>query len=78
MTQTEKRNLGGSLLCFLSSCLFGGLAIAFWMLREVHQSNKYGFPIERDDIARYSIMGAIGYLVNVIALWKLAMWLIIQ
>lgn len=64
MKEQEKRNLGGSILCFLSSCLFGGLAIAFWMLREVHQSNKYGFAVEKDDIVRYSIVGAIGGIIH--------------
>jgi hypothetical protein len=59
------------------SILLGGIGIGIMMVREVWQSNKYGFQVEQDDIVRYSIIGAIGYLVNVIALWELAMWLII-
>jgi hypothetical protein len=64
MTQTEKRNLGGSLLCFLSSCLFGGLAVAYWMAREGAQAEENHTEIEKDDIARYSLWGGIGSIIN--------------
>ena len=62
---TKTRNIIGSILCFLSCCILGGLALAFWMVREVNQSNKYGFEVEKDDIVRYSFVGAIGYIINI-------------
>lgn len=62
---SKTRNIIGSILCFLSCCLLGGIALAFWMMREVYQSNKYGFQVEKDDIVRYSFAGAIGYIVNI-------------
>lgn len=34
------------------------------MVREVNQSNKYGFEVEKDDIVRYSIIGAVGGIVH--------------
>lgn len=61
----KTRNIIGSILCFLSCCILGGLALAFWMFREVNQSNKYGFEVEKDDIVRYSFAGAIGYIINI-------------
>lgn len=62
---TKTRNIIGSILCFLSCCILGGFALAFWMVREVNQSNKYGFEVEKDDIVRYSFAGAIGYIINI-------------
>jgi hypothetical protein len=62
---TKTRNIIGSILCLLSCCILGGLALAFWMVREVNQSNKYGFEVEKDDIVRYSFAGAIGYIINI-------------
>ena len=35
------------------------------MVREVNQSNKYGFEVEKDDIVRYSFVGAVGYIINI-------------
>lgn len=65
MNKTTKRNIIGSIICFFLSLLFGGIGIAIMMMREVYQSNKYGFQVEKDDIVRYSFAGAIGYIVNI-------------
>lgn len=62
---SKTRNIIGSILCFLSCCLLGGIALAFWMVREVNQSDNGGFDIEKDDILRYSFCGACGYIINV-------------
>ena len=62
---TKTRNIIGSILCFISCCLFGGIALAFWMVREVNQSNQGGFEVEKDDILRYSFIGAVGYIINI-------------
>ena len=60
MNRTEKRNIIGSIVCFFLSLLLGGIGIGVMMWREVYQSEKYGFEIEKDDIKRYSFFGAIG------------------
>ena len=65
MNKTTKRNIIGSIICFFLSLLFGGIGIAVMMFREVYQSNKYGFQVEKDDIVRYSFAGAIGYIINI-------------
>ena len=70
MNKSVKRNIIGSVICFALSVLFGGLGIAVMMLREAWQSTKYGFPIEKDDIVRYSIVGAVGGIVNIVLLIK--------
>ena len=57
-----KRTVIRLVICF---CILGGLALAFCMVREVNQSNKYGFEVEKDDIVRYSFAGAIGYIINI-------------
>ena len=64
MNKTTKRNIIGSIICFFLSILFGGIGIAVMMFREVYQSNKYGFQVEKDDIVRYSIIGAVGGIVH--------------
>lgn len=64
MNKTTKRNIIGSIICFFLSLLFGGIGIATMMMREVHQSNKYGFQVEKDDIVRYSIIGTVGGIVH--------------
>lgn len=66
METKDKRNIIGVVLCFISCTFFGCLAIAFWMIREVIQSDKYGFDVEKDDIVRYSYAGAIGYIANIL------------
>lgn len=68
MASTTKRNIQGSIICFLLSCLIGGAGVAVMMLREAWQSKKYGFAVERDDIVRYSVIGAIGSVGNIVLL----------
>ena len=60
MDKKTKRNIIGSIICFFLSLLLGGIGIAIMMYREVLQSNKGDFPIEKDDIIRYSVVGAVG------------------
>lgn len=60
MDKKTKRNIIGSVICFFLSLLLGGMGIAIMMWREVYQSNKYGFDVEKDDIIRYSVVGAVG------------------
>ena len=47
MNKTTKRNIVGSILCLLSCCILGGLALAFCMMCELNQSNDGG--VERYD-----------------------------
>lgn len=60
MDKTKKRNIIWSIICFFLALLLGGMGIAIMMYREVCQSNKGGFPIEKDDIIRCSVVGAVG------------------
>lgn len=71
MDKTTKRNLIGSVVCFVLCALFGCFGLAAMLCREVKQSQDYGFEIERDDVVRYSFVGCLGYIVNVIILLKL-------
>lgn len=57
---TKQRNILGSIIAFFLSLLLGGMGIGVMMWREVYQSNKYGFDVEKDDIIRYSVVGAVG------------------
>ena len=68
MDKSAKRNWFGCLVCFVLCALFGGLGLAFMMCREVQQSDDAGVPVEKDDITRYSLVGCLGYIVNVILL----------
>lgn len=70
LNSPNKRNIVGSIIAFLLGTVLGGVGVSIMMLREVWQSNEYGFTIEKDDIKRYSIVGGIGGLVNII-IWLL-------
>lgn len=70
MNRTNKRNFWGSIFCYLLSVLLGGIGIAIFMLREVWQAVEWNADIERDDIVRYSVVGTLGYITQiVILLW---------
>lgn len=66
METSKKRNIIGSILCFLTCTVLGGIGVAAWMVREVWQSHRGGFPIEVDDIVRYATVGAVGYIFNLV------------
>jgi hypothetical protein len=68
MNTTEKRNIIGSIICAIMCLVIGGVGIMVFMLREVYQSKKYGFPIEVDDIKRYSIIGGVASAIELIGL----------
>lgn len=68
MNKEQKRNIWGSVICFLLCALFGGFGLAFMVMREVWQSDKGGFPVEKDDLVRYCFAGFFGYVVNVVLL----------
>lgn len=76
MTRAQKRNIQGGIVAFVLSVLLGGIGIMIMMLREVNQSKKYGFAVEADDIVRYSVIGAVGSVVNALLLVNLfaAVW----
>lgn len=54
-----------SILCFISCCLFGGIALAFWMVLEVNIANKNNKEVSKDNTLRNSFIGAAGYIINV-------------
>lgn len=66
MDRTKKRNIIGSVVCFFFSVILGGLGIAVMMFREVYQARRYEFDVEKDDVIRYSVVGAVGYLCQII------------
>lgn len=66
MDRTKKRNIIGSVVCFFLSMILGGLGIAVMMFREVYQARRYEFDVEKDDVIRYSVVGAVGYLCQII------------
>ena len=68
MNRTKQRNIIGSIICFFFCLIFGGLGLMVFMLREIYQSSKYGFPIEVDDIKRYSIIGGVASAIELIGL----------
>ena len=53
-------------MAFCLGLLLNGIGVAVMTLREVWQSMKYGFAVETDDLVRYSVLGAIGSVINVI------------
>lgn len=62
------RNTKGCIVTLFLSIVLGGIGVAVMMLREAWQSKEYGFDVERDDIVRYSVVGAIGSVVNIVLL----------
>lgn len=65
-TTVKQRNILGCIVAFLLSCLLNVFGIAIMVYREYHQSMKGGFPIEWDDIKRYTWSGLLGAVVNVL------------
>ena len=65
---SKKRDKYGTLLAFVMGLLFNVLGVIFMVWRELIQSKKGGFPIETDDVVRYSILSSIGAVVNLILL----------
>jgi hypothetical protein len=45
--------------------LFGGIALAFWMVLEVNIANKNNKEVSKENLLRYSFIGAVGYIINV-------------
>ena len=64
----KKRNIIGTCVAFVLGLLFNGLGTVAMVLRELWQSRKYGFDIEVKDVVRYSLISALGSVVNVIIL----------
>jgi hypothetical protein len=68
MKKTTKRNVIGSVVCFVLCALFGCFGLTVMMCREVAQSQDSQREIEKDDVVRYSFVGCAGYIVNVVLL----------
>lgn len=64
----NRRDKLGLAVAFLLGVLLGGLGTVTMVLRECWQSRRYGFPVEVDDVVRYSIASSAGTLVNVLLL----------
>lgn len=64
----KKRDAIGSVVAFVLGLVLNALGVIIMTLREKHQSVKGGFPLESDDLFRYSIFSGIGALLNTIVL----------
>lgn len=62
----ERRNRIGCAVAFCLGLLLNGLGVLLMLGRELWQSEKGGFPLESDDLLRYSGWGSIGSLMNVV------------
>ncbi len=67
-TTAKQRNILGATIAFVLSLLFSGIGILVMLYREYYQSKKYVFPIETDDVIRYSISGSFGCICNSICI----------
>ncbi len=68
MDAKTKRDVWGSVVCFVLCALFGCFGLAVMMCREVAQSQDTQHEIEKDDVVRYSFVACAGYIVNVVLL----------
>lgn len=65
MNRTQKRNLIGSIVCFILSFLLGTLGMGIVLISEAYRSEKSGETINKSTILRYTFTGVCGYLCNV-------------
>ena len=65
---SKKRDKYGTLLAFVMGLLFNVLGVIFMVWRELRQSKKGGFPIETDDVVRYSLTSSVGGVFNLVIL----------
>ncbi len=72
MDTSEKRNKQGTWVAFALGLLLSGLGVIIMQQREVIQSNKGGFPLEVDDVLRYTKFASIGAFLNFIVMLCLA------
>lgn len=63
---SKKRDKYGTLLAFVMGLLFNVLGVIFMVWRELRQSKKGGFPIETDDVVRYSLVSSLGAVLNAV------------
>lgn len=62
----DLRNKVGMVLAFVLGVLFNSLGVIIMAFREKYQSVKGHFPLESDDLFRYSILGGFGALINTV------------
>lgn len=68
---SKKRDKYGTLLAFVMGLLFNVLGVIFMVWRELRQSQKGGFPVETDDVVRYSLTSSVGGVFNLVILLSL-------
>ena len=64
----SKRDKLGMATAFALGLLTGGLGTITMVLRECWQAYKYKFEIETADVVRYSLLSAVGAVINTIIL----------
>lgn len=72
MTTSEKRNRQGAWVAFALGLLLSGLGVIIMLRREVIQRNKGGFPLETDDVVKYTTYSGIGAFVNFLVMLAVA------
>lgn len=60
----NKRDRYGMIGWFIVAILFGILSEAVMLGREWYQSKRYHFPIETDDVRRYSWVILVGCVIH--------------
>ena len=66
MERSKMRNITGCIVAFALGLLLSGIGTIIMVLREVWQSNRYGFPVETDDVVRYSVVSSAGSVAGLV------------
>lgn len=72
MDTKNKRDMKGSWVAFVLGLVLSGLGVIIMQQREVIQSNKGGFPLEVDDVLRYTKYASIGAFFNFLIMLAVA------
>lgn len=72
MDNSRKRDKQGTWIAFVLGLVLSGLGVIIMQQREVIQANKGGFPLEVEDVLRYTKFASIGAFFNFIIMLCLA------
>lgn len=73
MNNSETRNKQGAWIAFVLGLLFSGLGVCIMVAREQTQASKGGFPVEIDDVLRYTQASGFGAFINMIVWMSIAL-----
>ena len=75
MKRKDWRNLAGTVMWFFAGMALWGYALTLMERREEKQAREGHFPLESDDIGRYSIAIFAGILADILLGASLIAWL---